>query len=264
MNVLFLSVNDLKDSRYRREGKRNLLDTKFGTADTLAFCGRLESAKKTKYGPRLEINDANPLTVIVGTFNSNVRKDAEKIVEKFKNEKGLYLLIHGNPYETDQLYINVNQDNGVILVDRETYEKFHELRKDAGKYLLEKLGTTTKLFFQKEAQNSFGILAPKTAKQFCGNLDQKKGIREANSVNSSPEKLGTTIEEKKTEEEPPSELSNSKIMNFIKSKDKKEGVRMEEILAHFKNFDGVEEKILELMEIGELYEPKAGLLKVLE
>ncbi len=78
MNVLFLSVNDLKDSRYRREGKRNLLDTKFGTADTLAFCGRLESAKKTRYGPRLKINDANPLAVIVGTFNGNVRKDIKE------------------------------------------------------------------------------------------------------------------------------------------------------------------------------------------
>jgi len=219
VNVLFLSVNDLKDSRYRREGKRNLLDTKFGTADTLAFCGRLESAKKTRYGPRLKINDANPLAVIVGTFNGNVRKDAEKIVEKFKNEKDLYVLIYGNPYEADQLYINVNQDNGVILVDRETYEKFHELRKEVGRYLLEK--------------------------------------------------LGTTIEKEKAKEEPPlelsnSEITNSEITNFIRSRDKKEGVRMEEILTHFKNFDGVEEKILELMELGELYEPKAGLLKVLE
>ena len=221
MNVLFLSVNDLKDSRYRREGKRNLLDTRFGTADTLAFCGRLESAKKTRYGPRLKIKDTDPLAVIVGTFNSNVRRDAEKIVEKFKKEKDLYVLIYGNPYETDQLYINVNQDNGVILVDREVYERFHELRKEVGRYLLGKLGT-------------------------------------------SPEGLDATIEEEKAKEQPPLELSNSEIVNFIRSRDRKEGVKMEEILAHFKNFDGVEEKILELMELGELYEPKAGLFKVLE
>ncbi len=220
MKVLFLSVNDLKNSSYRREGKKNLLDTKLGTADTLAFCGRLESAKKTKYGPRLQINDNNPLTVIVGTFNNDVRKDAEKIIEKFKNEKDMYLLLYGNPYETDQLYINVNQDNGVVLVDRETYEKFHEIRKEAAGYLREKLGT-------------------------------------------SPEKLGTTIEEEKPKEELPSELSNSEIMNFIKSRDRGEGVKTKEVLEHFKTFEGVEEKILELMELGELYEPKPGLLRVL-
>jgi hypothetical protein len=217
VNVIFLSVDDLGNSRYRREGSRNLLDTGFGAADTLAFCGRLESARKTRYGPRLEINDSSSLTVIVGTFNINVRGDAEKIVEEFREEGEVYLLLYGSPYEKDRLYINVNQDNGVIPVDRITYERFHELRRSASDYLLGKLGTTT---FKE-----------------------------------------------KTEEikaKPLQELPNPEIINFIKSRDRGAGVKLNEILEHFKNFEGVEDKILEIMELGELYEPKAGIFKVLE
>lgn len=215
MNILFLSVNDLRDSRYRREGKRNLLDTKLGTADTLAFCGRLESARKTRYGPRLKINDGSPLTVIVGTFNRNVRKDAEVIVGKFRDEQGIYLLIYGNPYKTDQLYVNVNQDNGVIPVNRETHEKFHKLREEAADHLLEKSGVE---------------------------------VRE-----ETGEKL---------EVENPRELTDSEVINFIKNGDRGEGVRLEEILAYFRKFDNVYERIIELMEAGELYEPRPGVFKL--
>lgn len=238
MKVLFLSVKDLGDSRYRRDGKRNLLDTKFGSADTLAFCGKLESAKRTRYGPRLEIDDGNRLGVIVGTFNKDVRKDAEMIVEKFKGEKDIYLLIYGNPYETEQLYINVNQDNGVIRVDKETCGRFHELREEACKYLLGK----------------------------TENLDQERGIRSANSEEYSSEELGTTKEEEpptKPESEIQPEISNDDIVAFIKSRDKGKGVRTESVLEHFKRVEGLEGKILELMEMGELYEPKPGLLRVL-
>ncbi len=239
MNILFLSVNDLWDSRYRREGKRNLLDTKLGTADTLAFCGRLESARKTRYGPRLQINDGSPLTVIVGTFNRNVRKDAEVIVGKFRDEQGMYLLIYGNPYKTDQLYVNVNQDNGVIPVDRETHEKFHKLREEAADHLLGKSGV--------EVREKTGTTT-----------NHKKYIEK-------PGKSGVEVREKtgeKLEVENPRELTDSEVINFIKNGEGGEGVRLEEILAYFRKFDNVYERIIELMEAGELYEPRPGVFKL--
>ncbi|HDI72634.1 MAG TPA: hypothetical protein ENF58_00695, partial [Candidatus Altiarchaeales archaeon] len=114
MNVLFLEVGDLKNSEYEREGNKNLLKTEFGTGDTVALCGRIDNIKNTRYGPRLWINDGEVIQITVGTFNKNVRRDAEKILERFNKskEKEFYALVYGNPYETDQLYINVNHDNG--------------------------------------------------------------------------------------------------------------------------------------------------------
>jgi hypothetical protein len=117
MDVLFLKVGDLRDSEYIREGTRNLLKSRFGLCDTIALCGRIDDIKNTRYGPRFWINDGGVIQVTVGTFNRNVRRDAEKILGKFKpGGKKLFILVYGNPYETDQLYINVNQDNGVILM----------------------------------------------------------------------------------------------------------------------------------------------------
>jgi len=138
MNVLFLRIKDLKDSKYRREGNKNLLETELGTGDTIALCGRLENIKYTKYGPRLWINDGDSLGVTVGTFNKEVRKDAEEILRNFKMEDEGYILLYGNPYETDQLYINVNHENAVIPVSKDIYEKFHQLRRESRKYLREK------------------------------------------------------------------------------------------------------------------------------
>jgi len=140
MNILFLKINDLKNSKYRREGSRNLLETEFGTGDTIALCGRLENVKYTQYGPRLWINDGNSLGVTVGTFNKSVRRDAKGIMQSFRAGDEKYVLLYGNPYETDQLYINVNHENGIILVSREDYEKFHRLGKESRGYLREKFG----------------------------------------------------------------------------------------------------------------------------
>lgn len=211
MNVLFLEVSDLKNSEYMREGNKNLLKTEFGTGDTVALCGRIDNIKNTKYGPRLWINDSAVIQITVGTFNKNVRRDAEKILEGFNKskEKEFYALVYGNPYETDQLYINVNHDNGVILVDKEIYKEFHELRKQSRDYLMNKLA-------------------------------------------SSSEKR--------------EEISNPEIIRFIKEKDTGDGVKVLEILKHFDEIskDIIEEKIFELMEKGELYEPKPRLLKIIE
>jgi len=140
MNVLFLKIKDLKDSKYRREGTKNLLETELGVGDTIALCGRLENIKYTKYGPRLWVNDGDSLGVTIGTFNKNVRKDAEEILENFKIGDERYILLYGNPYETDQLYINVNHENGVIPVSKETCERFYKLRGESRKYIGEKFG----------------------------------------------------------------------------------------------------------------------------
>ncbi|MBU4266042.1 MAG: hypothetical protein L6243_02690 [Candidatus Altiarchaeales archaeon] len=140
MNALFLKIKDLKDSKYRREGNRNLLETEFGIGDTVALCGRLENIKYTQYGPRLWINDGSSMGVTVGTFNKNVRKDAEEILKEFKIGQEKYILLYGSPYETDQLYINVNHDNGVIVVSKENYERFHRMGVESRNYLREKFG----------------------------------------------------------------------------------------------------------------------------
>lgn len=138
MNILLLSVKDLNNAKYERIERKNLLRTEFGVCATAAFCGKLEKVEKTDYGPRFTINDGNSLAVIIGTFNKNVRKDAEEIMKEFDKEKEQYVLIYGNPYKADKLYINVNNDNSVLLVDRSTYEKFHEIRERSNAYLLEK------------------------------------------------------------------------------------------------------------------------------
>jgi len=211
MNVLFLEVGDLKNSEYEREGNKNLLKTEFGTGDTVALCGRIDNIKNTRYGPRLWINDGEVIQITVGTFNKNVRRDAEKILERFNKskEKEFYALVYGNPYETDQLYINVNHDNGVILVDKEIYGEFHELRKQSRDYLMNKLASSS---------------------------EKREGI------------------------------SNSEILRFVKEKDTGNGVKVSDILKHFDEIskDIIEEKIFELMENGELYEPKPRLLKMIE
>lgn len=216
MDVLFLKVGDLRDSEYIREGTRNLLKSRFGLCDTIALSGRIDDVKNTRYGPRFWINDGEVIQVTVGTFNGNVRRDAEKILGKFKpGGKKLFILVYGNPYETDQLYINVNNDNGVILIDEKVYEEFHELRKQSRKYLTQK---TTASPAPKERESS------------------------------------------------PEEVSSSMVMEFIKERDVGEEIKVSEIFQHFNKTPKkvLEEKMSELMEMGELYEPKPRLLKVIK
>ncbi|MEM2918007.1 MAG: hypothetical protein QXY62_00695 [Candidatus Altiarchaeota archaeon] len=206
MNILLLNIKDLNNAEYERKERKNLLRTEFGVCDTVAFCGKLEKVEKTDYGPRFTINDTDIITVIIGTFNKNVREDAEKIMKEFDKDKEQYVLIYGNPYKADKLYINVNNDNGVLLVDKSVYEKFHEIRERSNKYLLEK---------NKEK------------------IGKKQKI-----------------------------LSSEEILNFIK---KRKTAKIEEIEEEFSNFDKefIYEKILELLETGKVYEPKAGLISII-
>lgn len=219
MNVIFLSVNDVRNSEYVREDNKNLLKTKFGIADTIALCGRLEGAESTRYGPRLWINDGDKFPVVIGTFNKNVRKDAEQILDEFKKGGEMFVLVYGNPYETDKVYINVNHENSVIVVDKDIYEKFHEMRKLAEQYLARKSGIVEK-----------------------------------------------RIEVKTEEMKISGEISDSDLINLIKKEDKGNGIRIDEFLKLFEKTsrESIEEKIYQLIESGELYEPKAGFVRVIE
>ncbi len=218
MRVLFLSVKDLEKSEYLREGNKNLLKTEIGICDTIALCGRLISARHTEYGPRLWINDNDTIAVTVGTFNKDVRRDAEKILREFKHGDEKYILIYGNPYETDRLYINVNHPNGVLLVSRETFERFHSIRKSAREHLLKKSGVA--------------------------------------KVESIKEKKPTKIKE----------FSDQEIIGLIKSKDSGSGIPIDEILKTIPqpSRDSVESRIYELLDSGVLFEPRAGIVKVIE
>ncbi len=210
MEVLFLKVRDLEMGEYLRQGKKNLLKTKWGKGDTIALSGKLVRVEKTKYGPRLWIDDSEKIGVVTGTFNEKVRKNAQEILKNFKKEKNIYLLIYGNPYYRGKLYINVNQDNGVLVVEKGTYQKFHQMRERSRVYL------------------------------------------------EGGEKERKEVKEKK-------EITYEDIFNFLKKRETKKAT-IEEIEENFSgtNKEEVYEKILELLELGRAYEPKAGMIELLD
>ena len=214
MNVLLLKVKDLENSAYERKENKNLLKTAFGICDTTAFCGKLDKVEKTDYGPRFLINDGNSLSVVVGTFNKKVKEDAEKIMREFDAKKESYALIYGNPYKGDKLYINVNNDNGVLLVDEKTYKKFHEMREKSNSYL--------------------------TGKNQSG-------------------KNKVAISKRRVEE-----LTPEEIFTFLK--ERKGKATIDEIEGKFSDFDNdfVNEKIIQLLETGKAYEPKAGFVELID
>ncbi len=229
MNVLYMSAKDLAESKYQRKGKWNTLETKYGTGSTLSFCGKLKSTQETRYGPRFTIEDPDRLTLTVGRFNENVKEDAKEIMNKFKEKKDIHLLLYANPYMKEKrLYMNVNQDNGVIEVSKETYERFHELRETVKEYLLNK----------------------KTQAKEKISEDEKTQTKEKIS------------EDEKTQ--PKEKISDDKIIESIKNRDRGDGVSLKEIPGYLKDPDEMYERIVDIMESGRLYEPKPGLFKVIE
>ncbi len=219
MNVLFLSIDDVKNSIYLREGSKNLLLTPFGICDTAAICGILKNVMDTKYGPSVLINDgsADELTITVGTFNKKLRDEVNKIIEKFKKTKmRIYLLIYANPYETDRLYINANNDNSVIEINEQIFDKFCGMRKSGNEYLAKKYG---------------------------------KGIEEEIQLIVEETKPGSTPVKVK-------EISKTEIIGMIKELDEGRGVKIEDLPEKF------EDKIYEMIEEGDLYEPLAGFVRV--
>lgn len=228
MNVRFLSVGDVKNSKYLREGSKNLLLTPAGVSDTAALCGVLKGATDTKYGPNISIDDGSsePISITAGTFNKKLLKSVEKIIDKLsKNKSEIYLLIYANPYETDRLYLNANYDNSVIEVDEKTFREFHVMRESAGKHLMHKIG-----------------------------VDASKEPKEV-KIEKEIEKEIEITEPKKEAAEPIKEISEKEVIKLIKKLDKGRGVKIED-------FPEIEDKIYELIEKGELYEPLAGFARV--
>jgi len=222
MNVRFLSVGDIKNSKYLREGSKNLLLTPAGVSDTIALCGILKGSVETKYGPNLSIDDGSdePISITAGTFNKKLLKSVEKITGKFsKNKSEIYLLIYANPYETDRLYLNANYDNSVIEVDEKTFREFHAMRENAKKHLMQKIG-----------------------------VEASKEPVEAETEHEIPEP-------EKEASETGKEISEKDVIKLIKKLDKGKGVKIED-------FPEIEDKIYELIEKGELYEPRAGFVRV--
>jgi len=219
MNVRFLSVDDVKNSRYMREGNKNLLLTDAGAADTIALCGVLTGAVSTKYGPNISIDDSTgSISITAGTFNKKLKKSAEKLTGKFKeNKTGIYLLIYANPYQTDRLYLNANYDNSVLEVDKEVFAEFHEMRKKAGKHLMKKAGKAVK-------------------------EDKEEVVKEIPEKRQESKSRGREISEKE-------------IIELIEKSDRGKGVKIEDLPE-------IEDKIYELIEKGELYEPLAGRVRV--
>lgn len=234
MRVLFFSSENLGDCEYFKEGSRNLLKTRFGVFDTIAFCGRLEDAKRTKYGVMFTLNDGNIFNVTAGTFNESVLKDSEKILGEFNKKNGIYLLVYANPFFKSGLYMNANQDNSVIVVDESYFIRFHELRKEAEKYLEKKSGGIS---YEKEdaeihiAENEEDLL-------------KKRDF-----------------------------FSEDELIKFIGKFSREKPCRIDEIgkmLAReetpLKNvlFEKIEEKIYSLIESGVFYEPVPGYVKIVD
>jgi len=217
MNVRLLSIEDVKNSKYLREGKKNLLLTPVGVCDTTALCGVLKNAVKTKYGPNISIDDSTGnISITCGTFNKKLQKSAEKIAEKFKKKKEeIYLLVYANPYETDRLYLNANNDNSVLEVDKKIFKEFHRMRENAKEHLMQKIGV-----LKKEENIEKEISKP---------------MQEV--------------------EKPKKEISEKEVIELIKKLDKGRGVKIKDLLE-------IENKIYELIEKGELYEPLAGFVRV--
>lgn len=219
MNVRFLSVDDVNNSKYLREGSKNLLLTLLGVCDTIALCGVLKNAVNTKYGTSISIDDpTGNISITCGTFNKKLRKIAEEIAGKFKNKNDpeIYLLVYANPYQTDRLYLNANYDNSVLEVDKKIFNEFHEMRENSGEHLMQKIRRT----------------------------EGTEEEIESKSCKPEPEV-----------KEPRKEISEKEVIELIKKHDKGSGVKIED-------FPEIEDKIYEMIENGDLYEPLAGFVRV--
>ena len=308
MDVLFLSVSDIKNAIYLREGSKNLLKTDFGTGDVIALCGKLENAKNTKYGPRLWINDGKTIAVTVGTFNRNVKIDASNIVKKFAmnlnsnknknthkpsnkhtdhtdesntdelNTDEIYVLIYGNPYEQDQIYINVNHENCVIIVEKKTFEEFHELREIATMYLRHKSGSDVcgakELSADTKGNRVAGI---RSGMETTRERETREPPREVETIETHREMEVIETPGDRETIKPPckngteqmtgvQEPSDSEIIRWVKSMQGECGAKIDDVLESvdttLKTF--VEAKIYELLESGEFYEPRPRIIKIID
>lgn len=268
MRVLFLSSEDLGDCEYFKEGSKNLVKTRFGAADTVAFCGKLDDAKRTKYGVMFTLNDGNTFTVTAGTFNEGVLKDSEKILEDFNSRKTIYLLVYANPFYKNGLYMNANQDNSVIVVDRENFIRFHELRKDAGNYLKMKFDSC---FKEKDISEDVGS---GVIEDVSAEVGAEVGADVSEEVIGDEGKEGKIVEgnEKAENKKFEAEFSDVELINFVRKFSREKPCEIEKIknlLAVESSynalkaapFEKIEDRIYFLIESGVFYEPVPGYVK---
>lgn len=274
MRVLFLSSEDLRDCKYFREGSKNLVKTRFGVADTIALCGKLDDAKRTKYGVMFTLNDGNTFTVTAGTFNEGVLKDSEKILEDFNNRKTIYLLVYANPFYKNGLYMNANQDNSVIVVDRENFIKFHELRKDAENYLKMKFDSG---FKEKDISEDVGDVSSGVIEDIGVEVGAEVGAEASEEVIEDKGKEGKIVEgdEKAENKKFEAEFSDDELIDFVRKFSKEKPCEIEKIknlLAVESNYDAlkaapfekIENRIYFLIEAGVFYEPIPGYVKFVD
>jgi len=262
MRILFFSSKNLRDCKYFKEGNKNLIRTRFGVADTIAFCGKLEDAKRTKYGVMFTLNDGNTFNVTAGTFNKSVLEDSEKVLEEFKKKNKIYLLVYANPFFNDGLYMNANQVNSVIVVDEAFFLRFHELREEAEKYLEKKLSGN----IYKKKDNERSIMKDKIENKIEIDLEDK--------VENNPEDEMDEMEYKVKEDSMETiSFSEEELIKFIDKFTREKPCKIDEIknlLAKedtiLKNipFEKIEEKIYSLIESGVFYEPIPGYVKIVD
>lgn len=247
MYVLFCASADLKDAKYIRKGNKNLLETKFGICDTVAMCGRVVDCSRTKFGVMLTLNDGKNFVITAGTFNKNALHDAEDVLQKFRENKEIYLLIYANPFHKDAIYLNANQDYSVIEVTKKIYEKFHEMRKKGQAYLMEKFN---KDITEKEKEEE--------------EKEEKETIEEYEGYGID-EGIEPLMSELKKQQE-----INLKIVQFIENLAKKEKnniIGIEEVVNKLAKSEfsylniNWTDKIYELLEMGYFYEPMPGYIK---
>jgi len=278
MNVLFLKSEDIENCKYWREGSKNLLFTPFGICDTVALCGKLKAAENTDFGPKFSLDDGAEITITAGTFNKQLRRQCENILGKFKTQKDeIYLLIYGNPYSKDGiLYINANNDNSVIPVDVETYEKFHRMRKQAKEALSNEIKKSSPVRegnkIEREIKKEQREVKKHTgSKQYHESKETFKLSRI--SLDEDIGEFPDTFRQEQDGEEilidgypedvlargVDSRQEDRKIIEIVRENDKGKGVIIGELC---KNSPQIEDKIYDLIERGLLYEPIAGRVRV--
>jgi hypothetical protein len=200
MRILFLSAKDAASARFEKGKKRMLLKTEYGTADRVAFCGRLDSWERKGDELSMTLKDLESVVFTAGEGSGKAGNDATSIIEK---KLVTFVLAYCTPTEDERLLLQE-----IVETTSESCKRFHMLAEKAREHLLEK-----------------------------PHLDG--------------------------EEDEPTEVSDEEIVAYVTEKDVGSGVPVDEVVAHFVGAGSVYERVLELMDAGQLYEPTAGKIKVL-
>lgn len=128
MKLLFLAAKDLLDAKFTVRGKKTLLSTDYAEADTVAFCGRLESWQKTEDELRITLSDPDQATLNAGEYSGSALNDADGIIAK---NKAAYVLAYCRPQDGRLLL------QEIVEVGAEACKRFHTLAEKAREYLKE-------------------------------------------------------------------------------------------------------------------------------